>query len=149
MMAQGTAAQALAPSGALRFYNAVIPRYLQGVLVPESHAWARFNANDDVTAEEVYWPAVPASALTEALGLQALLAKPGVTASFRAKMRADAQQLPIHVCIHHTEHFAWNRPFEVFVSADVGEHLFAPSLDGSTVYFVNDPPVPPAPPVRH
>jgi hypothetical protein len=82
--------------------------------------------------------------VASALDLQARLADPATLAAFRSAMPEDAKALAIEVSIHHSEHFAYKRQFEVFVSADVGEYLFAPTLDGSTVYFKYGPPPPSA-----
>lgn len=75
--------------GTFDWYSSVLYRAIDGIPVPDSFAWARFNADGDVVAESVFWPDVPLSVLKEA---QALKAKISADPSgFKAKLPAYLQ----------------------------------------------------------
>ena len=40
-------------------YYSVVERVVDGMPVGDSYAWARFNIDDDVVEEEVFWPELP------------------------------------------------------------------------------------------
>lgn len=55
----------------LQRFTTVITRSINGYSFPDSYAWASFDIDGYATAEEVYWPPVPASVLDEAADLAA------------------------------------------------------------------------------
>jgi hypothetical protein len=116
LMQGGADASGARTGDSLKAYYSVLERSIQGVPVVESRAWARFNADDDVVEESVYWPALPASVDAD---LAALKAAAG-TANFHSKLTAAVALDPKsgHLAIHHsspTDH----RPFAVQVTYDV------------------------------
>ena len=113
----------------LMFYTTVIPRYVSGVRIVGSYAWATFNQNGETVAEEVYWPDIPFAAVTEALNARKILDEPRGKA-FVAKLPADAAGKAPEVVVRHTEHYAFSRTFEVMSEVDIGEHRYASTLDG-------------------
>jgi hypothetical protein len=85
-------------------YTTIIDRKVQGIRVQGSYAWARFNSNDVVMAEEVFWPPVPINVLNEALALATKMADATAHASFVAQLPAalSAGAESIEVVIHHS-----------------------------------------------
>jgi hypothetical protein len=131
------------PYRTFRGYATIISRQIQGFRVPESHAWARFNANDEVVAEEVFYPDLPASVVSEAVALRDMLNNVALNARFAAKVPADVAGRKHEVAIHHSPHFR-NGP--AFASVDFAPP-FASSLgvrhfdrNGQEVWEAGDPP---------
>lgn len=86
--------------------------------VPDSVAWARFNANDDVVAETVYWPPIPAAVLQEAESLKAAASAPAWAQTVADKLPKGATG-PGNVVIRHTS-FAHRGAFWARAAYDVG-----------------------------
>ncbi len=78
-----------------------LTRAVDGILVAESYAFARFNVNDQTTSEGLYWPALPEETVAAARAFRDQLADPAALAAYKAKLPASAQG-PGHVLIHHT-----------------------------------------------
>ena len=76
-------------------------RAVDGIIVGESMAYARFDSQDQSTSEGFYWPTIPADAVTSARAFHAKLADPNELAAYKAKLPADAQGDGI-VNLHHT-----------------------------------------------
>jgi hypothetical protein len=78
-----------------------IAHLVDGILVAESLAYARFNNNEQTTSEGFYWPTVPAAVVDAARALHARLADPTMAAAYKALLPA-ADQGDGEVVIHHT-----------------------------------------------
>ena len=92
-------------------YTSHLNRVIQGILIPDSIAWARFNVNDEVVMESVYWPDIPSQAITQAVVFRELLAgSAGV--DYR-------QKLPLHengtVVLRHSSKDEKTGSFTTFV----------------------------------
>lgn len=83
-------------------YTSIVGRAIKGIPVAESHAWARFDDNDDVVAEDVYWPEIPTDALDEALTIADQLKDTATAAGFRAKLPAEVATAEGRVLIRHS-----------------------------------------------
>jgi hypothetical protein len=117
-------------------YTTILERTVDGIRVPDSFAWARFNARDEVVAEGVYWPAIPAAAIAQAKELRDQLVDPARGAAYRAQLHVpDASAKGGMVTIRHsgaTTHGA----FEAVAGYDV--HVpYGDSMNGRgrTVHF--------------
>jgi hypothetical protein len=98
-------------------YASVIERKIEKYPVVDSVAWARMNERGKVVSEWVYWPAIPAKALTDARRLEKLAGSSGKT-DFLARLPAG---LPSgKVVIRHSSAVV-EEPFETFASYDVLE----------------------------
>lgn len=106
MMRGGRAATGARTADKFVGYISVIQRRIQGIAVPDSFAWARFNAKGEVVAESVYWPAIPASTVAEAVRLQQHLAETTKQSAFVASLAASdptiAADATAEVTIHHS-----------------------------------------------
>jgi hypothetical protein len=129
-------------------YTTILHRAVGGVTVEGSHASASFNANGDVTGEEVYWPELPASVLRDAQALRDQLSREG-TGALKARL-GDARYDDGEVMIHHSPHMA--ESFETFASVVFrgaglpDRHLAA---DGRELRFTEEPlPAPTERPAR-
>jgi hypothetical protein len=78
-----------------------LTRAIDGIVVVESLAHARFDADDQTTSEGLYWPEIPADVVTAAEALRSELASPDGLAAFKAKLPGAAQGEG-RVVIHHT-----------------------------------------------
>jgi hypothetical protein len=80
--------------------NAVaLVRGVDGILVSESNASARFNSADQTTQEGMYWPEIAASVVRDARAFRDRLADPARLAAYKALLPSDAQgdgQVVIH-----------------------------------------------------
>jgi len=72
-------------------YASIVYRTVSGVRVPDSFAWAIFDANNEVVQESVHWPEIPQAAIAEALAMQKMMASPASAAAFHASLPAEAQ----------------------------------------------------------
>lgn len=95
-------------------YTTVITRQIEGLPVPDSFAAARFNADDEVVEEWVYWPTIPASAIAEGKAIAALAGGAAGTSRLPARFRGA----PATATIRHTD-FADESGFRAFGSLDV------------------------------
>jgi hypothetical protein len=106
MMRGGRAATGPRTADKFVGYISVIQRRIQGIAVPDSFAWARLNAKGEVVAESVYWPAIPAATVTEAVRLQQHLAEATKQKDFVASLAASdptiAADATAEVTIHHS-----------------------------------------------
>ena len=100
-------------------YTTVITRQVSGISVPDSFAAARFDADDEVVEEWVYWPAIPHVAIVEAQAIAAVHADPTSAASFLKKLpRAVQSASGGESTIRHSD-FADESIFKAFGSFDV------------------------------
>lgn len=81
-------------------YNSILRRAIQGIVVRGSVAWARFNADDEVVAEEVYWPEIPRHLVEEAHALEAER-REGRAAS---RLPEEVRERQISVAIWHSDY---------------------------------------------
>ncbi|HEY2731962.1 MAG TPA: hypothetical protein VGK52_18600 [Polyangia bacterium] len=79
----------------------VLSRSVDGIIVGESIAYAKFNNQDQSTTEGFYWPTIPADVMTSARALHDKLADPAQLAAYKATLPADAQGDGV-VNLHHT-----------------------------------------------
>jgi len=73
-------------NGEFAGYTSVITRAVAGIPVPDSFAWARFNANGEAVEEQVFWPTIPSDVIQQAQALQATVSDPQQGASFLNKL---------------------------------------------------------------
>lgn len=109
-------AKALASDPVLDGYTSILSRAVSGVPVPDSFAWARFNANGDVVEEQVYWPSIPANTVQNALKLQVMLASSTQTILSTLPPQSSSGR----VTIRHSPG-SQRDSFESFASVDVLE----------------------------
>lgn len=101
----GTALQGEVGRPTFVSYTTHIDRSVSGIPVLSSRAWATFNANDEVVAEEVFWPAIPADVVAKAKALQTAWSDPSLMRSLRQRMTAQTPETPStggQVAIIHT-----------------------------------------------
>jgi hypothetical protein len=115
-------------------YTTVITRQIDGIPVPDSFAAARFNADDEVVEEWVYWPTIPAGAIAEA---KAIAAQAG-TAALTSRLPARFRGAPATATIRHTD-FADESGFRAFGSLDVryGKELNGGFRGGTRNFDIN------------
>jgi hypothetical protein len=96
------------------FYS-ILNRAINGVVVSESTAWARFNTDGEVVEESVYWPPLPASVVQDATALAAKVADPAFT-SVLTQIEAHDPGYGIvdgQVVIHHNDATSHAAPYAV------------------------------------
>lgn len=98
-------------------YTSVLQRSLGNVIVADSFAWARFNINDDVVTEGVYWPSIPGQTIDDANALVALISDEKQASTYTAKLPPGGS-LPGIVVIHHSNS-ASKLSFTAYASYDV------------------------------
>lgn len=106
------------PNGTFAGYTSVLARVVAGIPVPDSFAWAQFNANGEVVKEAVYWPAIPQSVIQEAQALNAKLSDPTQRATYMSKLPAGL--VNGQVVIRHSS-CSERSTFEVFAGYDLTE----------------------------
>jgi hypothetical protein len=96
-------------------YYTNIGRQIDGIVVADSVAWARINADGEVVSEEIRWPAIPADVVHDAKKLAELMRAPESAKGFREMIGVAGEG---QVMIHHA---TWMSPtsFEPFASYDV------------------------------
>ena len=110
--AVGTAPQSVGQ----QMYYSVVTRAVDGIAIPDSFAWARMAENGGVVREDVYWPAIPQSAVDGGLALQQQLSTSAGAASFRAGLPAGDGR----VVIRHSSPWAPpNVAFEAYAVYDI------------------------------
>jgi hypothetical protein len=113
------------------FYSSIITRAVNGIPVDESHAWARLDVNGNVVAENVYWPALNASVISDAVALSQTVASTSpISATYLGSLPVPASVASIgKVVIHHSSEFV-RTTFEDYACYDV---QIVPSLGGGYV----------------
>jgi hypothetical protein len=112
-------------------YTTILARVVDGVPVDDSHAWARFNINDDVVAEQVWWPALPSSVHADVAAFRAMLADPNANSNFRAKLTADLAGKAGELRIHHSLPLATRSFFAVTLDFAVSNVTRSIDLNGN------------------
>jgi hypothetical protein len=79
----------------------VLPRVAGNVPVQPSEAYAHFDADNQTTEEELYWPEIPADTILAAMSFSAMLANPTSLTEYKALLPAAAQG-DGQVVIHHS-----------------------------------------------
>lgn len=64
------------PTDKLVAYYSLLERVVDGVPVADSFAWARFNADDEIVEEELYWPDLPSALHSQISEFKQKLADP-------------------------------------------------------------------------
>jgi hypothetical protein len=126
LMETGGASNQQIPAPKLTAYYSILARAVDGISVPDSFAWARFNADDQVVEEGVYWPPIPASVVDAAKKLASTLADPAAGPKLRAALPSAAA--PEEVVIRHTNG-ADHSPFQAVAYYDVPVSL-NPGVNG-------------------
>jgi hypothetical protein len=68
----------------IAYYSVLSRMTPQGIPILDSQAWARFDEQDQVVSEGVYWPDIPASVVEEASAFKARLSTPEGAAAYKA-----------------------------------------------------------------
>jgi hypothetical protein len=95
-------------------YTSVLSRAINGIPVSESTAWARFNIDDEVVEESVYWPELPASVLNDAATMSAMATDPGRLRALQQSIETNAPgygSVAGRVVIHHADSTYRGTPF--------------------------------------
>jgi hypothetical protein len=90
-------------------FTTVVSRSIDGIPVPESHAWARLNASGQVVSEAVFWPELPKRVVDEAKALSLLVNDRAALDRLRSKVGISDGN--VTVGIHHAP-AALSRPTE-------------------------------------
>ena len=109
-----------APDTLLGYYS-ILNRAINGVPVADSTAWARFNADDEVVEESVFWPELPASVLDRVSAVTAAFGDSARLGAIQQKIEAGAKgygSVPGRIVIHHADSTYRGTPFAV-VTYDV------------------------------
>jgi hypothetical protein len=69
--------------------------------VEGSYAWAQFNKNEDVVAEEVWWPELPATVHQKIAELRGILGTPSAIVAWKAKLPSELQPESGEIVVHH------------------------------------------------
>lgn len=96
MTPQGPVAKAVVAYRELIGHVSIISRVVEGVRVADSFAWAMFNKNDEVVAEQVWWPELRDGLVAEVKAFKSALGP-----SFRAKLPVELAQTQGELVIHH------------------------------------------------
>lgn len=110
-----------AQRASLEYFSSVVSRRTAtGVKIPDSYAWARINADNDVVMESAYWPAIPNAVIAEAEALQAVIGTAASRAAFVSHLPHDERGAYLEgtVVLHHSAG-TWSRSFTCLVSYDV------------------------------
>jgi hypothetical protein len=124
MMEEGGRMEEITPEGArvkaepdyrkFHGFMTVLNRVVMGIPVPDSFAYAVFNADDRVTSETVWWPDLRATLIPEIEAFKRLAADP----SYVASLPADVAKLPGALAIHHAtptgEHWYASVTYDVY-----------------------------------
>lgn len=82
-------------------FNSIVDRSIDGVLVRNSHAWARFNSADEVVAEEVWWPELPAELHDEVAAFKSVTENNSTMQQYREGLPEKARSAVGVLCVHH------------------------------------------------
>jgi hypothetical protein len=108
-------------------------RGVDGILVSESNAYARFNSADQTTQEGLYWPEIAASVVSAARGFRDRLADPASLAAYKALLPSDAQG-DGQVVIHHSSG-GTTSAFQAAATYDVAQTVSGPFGAGQEYSF--------------
>lgn len=145
MLRTGSTVDQATDSYRLLGFTTAIRRTIDGVLVRDSHAWAQFNKNDDVVAEQVWWPALPGSVRGDIAAFRAVLADAAMAANFRAELPPDVLGEEGELAVHHPNPGGAQWYLEVTLDFSKRGRVDAISVNraGARVYFATlNPPAP-------
>jgi hypothetical protein len=100
----------------LEGFQSVLERTIDGVPVPDSFAWARFNEDDDSVWENVHWPPIPRGVVEAARAMQRSLEATGKRQGL-AKLAGVRDPTTLRVTIRHSS-FAVEGPVASLASVD-------------------------------
>jgi hypothetical protein len=112
-------------------YYSLLTREINGILVAESTAWARFNVDNDLVEESVFWPELPATVVDQATAMSTQVADVSQLGSLQQTIEASYPGYGTatgHVVIHHADSTYHGASF-VVVTYDS-----TPGHDGLGVY---------------
>lgn len=135
--------------GELEGFQSVLERSVEGIPVPDSFAWARFDEDDEVVWENVHWPPISSDVVRAAHAFQTALANPQAVDAFVSAAGLPVDTVPRVVIRHST--FAVEGPVtamasvDAYVSVPLGksriDHF---DLSGRTLALPPDAPMRPA-----
>jgi hypothetical protein len=117
-------------NGELVAYTTHLERYVDGVPVSGSQAWASFNNRGEVISEGVYWPAISQEVVLRARRIRGIVENADAHARLRAAIKSKIPSLgnePGRAVITHT-HSAYDGPVAVQAAYEV-----IPAGEGSSV----------------
>jgi hypothetical protein len=82
-------------------YATEVHRVVAGFRVPDSFAWAIFDANGEVVQEGVHWPAIPDAVIGDAVSLRAVVSNGNQLAGFKALLPSEAALDNGQVVVRH------------------------------------------------
>jgi hypothetical protein len=84
-------------------FASILGREIGGIPIAESIAWVELDGNGRVSAETLYWPAIPKSVTSKAAAFHASVTGPNIV-SFTSKLPKTLSPNG-RVVIHHTPHW--------------------------------------------
>jgi hypothetical protein len=108
-------------------FTSNVDRAVDGIPIADSLAFARFNAQDQVVEEGVFWPDVPQSVLDEAAGVKRVLSDPTQREVYLSKLPSsirnlDGQVVDSQVVVHHSS-WTVDSPPSFYACYDVTESV--------------------------
>ncbi len=119
MEVRGTATDPVQGIPEFKAFNSGVQRSIDGIPIPDSLAWARFNADDQAVEEAAFWPSVPESVVDAARSLQGILEDPELRGDYLAKLPSEAAEKG-RVVIRHSS-FTVNETPTFYACYDVTE----------------------------
>jgi hypothetical protein len=104
------------------WFSSIVTRTAGGISVAESHAWARLDVSGNVVAEDVYWPPLDSSVVSDAVALAQTVGDAASALTYLGKLPfASSVSSAGSVVIHHTSEFVrgGSSTFQDFASFDV------------------------------
>jgi hypothetical protein len=87
----------------------ILRRRISGVLVVESEAWAKMNANGDVEMECVFWPSLDKTVVDQAVAWSQSFGNTATHAAFTAKLGLAVTR-EVGIVIHHSDRSVHSQP---------------------------------------
>jgi hypothetical protein len=100
----------------LAYYTSVFERRVRGIRVEGSIAYVRLNVDGDAVEEGVYWPALPAGVVDQAIALQHRLDEPATRSALLTSIPGSPRDA--EVVIHHPPGM-WRGAFTTVATVDV------------------------------
>jgi hypothetical protein len=120
----------------VQYRYTILTRQIGGVVVRDSFAWARMNADGSVVEEQVYWPPIPQSVVDDALALEARVREDARRAEFERRLPEHSHSPGVQ--IRHTPG-EWDHDFvaaAVYEVVSKGDFPATLHFDGSARPFV-------------
>lgn len=126
-------------------FTTILTRKIDGVRVEGSFAWAQFNANNVVVAEQVWWPELPSSLLTKTQALRQTFASAAQEAVYRAKLPPEVATAKGEVVLHHAPPLAvdWFSDVTFDIQGEAGTVRAFDSASAEVIYASRLLPTPP------